>query len=102
MRNAMQTINFVTESNTFETENLNSEIIKTVECIMPVTEDSEENIFESDFNPKDSIFCNKIKMWGLRNNITHKALNELLHILREKDENLPKDIRTLSGTPKTY
>lgn len=44
-----------------------------------------------------------IRVWAVRNNITHKAVNEILHLLRDwhPHENVPIDSRTLLQTPRS-
>lgn len=51
----------------------------------------------------NQILKNKLRMWAVRNKITHKALKELLEILNTSTDikSLPKDPRTLLETPKT-
>jgi hypothetical protein len=41
----------------------------------------------------------QLRDWALKHNIKHTALYDLLHILRQQNEHLPKDPRTLLRTP---
>ncbi|KAI2643909.1 Acylphosphatase [Labeo rohita] len=43
---------------------------------------------------------NDLASWATATNQTHKALNELLHVLRRHGHRLPKDARSLLDTPK--
>lgn len=53
-------------------------------------------------DPCDSppTLCEKIAYWANRNNISHKALNEILKIMIESGLAVPKDSRTLLETPR--
>lgn len=45
-------------------------------------------------------FTESLKIWALKNKITHSALNELLNLLRQSNHSyLPTDSRTLLETP---
>lgn len=41
----------------------------------------------------------QLRDWAIKHNIKHAALNDLLLILRQQNEHLPIDPRTLLGTP---
>ncbi|OXA56127.1 hypothetical protein Fcan01_09253 [Folsomia candida] len=78
---------------------MNSEV-EFDEFCPPDTDDESED--EEDSFSKSLAFKNKLARWGLNNNITHVAMKELLHILRDEKcgSSLPKDLRTLFRTPK--
>lgn len=42
----------------------------------------------------------KIRLWAIKHGLTTTVVNELLEILRESEIKVPKDVRTLKGTPK--
>lgn len=54
--------------------------------------------------PEDSqnlpSFSQQLSSWAGRNNITHKALSELLVIMQKNHISVPKDARTLLKTPR--
>lgn len=54
-------------------------------------------------NEKVENFSPDLREWALCTNISHKAINELLHLLLKYIPNcfLPKDARTLLRTPRT-
>ncbi|KYQ51475.1 hypothetical protein ALC60_09420 [Trachymyrmex zeteki] len=63
--------------------------------------DTEHTNFESvtaDDFPSSIIPC--LQRWTIKNNITHVALNELISLIQCKYPELPKDARTLLGTPR--
>lgn len=84
---------------TISTGMMNSEV-EFDEFCPPDTDDESED--EEDSFSKSLAFKNKLARWGLNNNITHVAMKELLHILRDEKcgSSLPKDPRTLFRTPK--
>lgn len=43
---------------------------------------------------------NDLASWATATNQTHKAINDLLHVLRSHGHTLPKDARTLLDTPQ--
>lgn len=50
--------------------------------------------------PNNESVKEKIRLWAVKHGLTTTVVNELLEILRESDIKVPKDIRTLKGTPK--
>ena len=58
----------------------------------------DNNIIDGDENEK-CVSTQELAEWAVRNKITHTALRELLHMMRRQNDHLPKDPRTLLGTP---
>lgn len=70
-----------------------------------------QDIFESHSNETESDDMSKsddeelspiefIRLWAAKNQITHTALNELLHFLNENNFDLPNDCRSILKTPR--
>ncbi|CAL9689769.1 unnamed protein product [Knipowitschia caucasica] len=55
---------------------------------------------ESENQSSDLDFEDDLREWAVKNQQTHKSLNELLAILRKKGHKLPADARTLLATPQ--
>lgn len=51
-------------------------------------------------NFKENLFLDNLKIWSCRNNITHKALNELIGLIRPKYPFLKLDARSVLDTPR--
>ncbi|XP_011880166.1 PREDICTED: uncharacterized protein LOC105568806 [Vollenhovia emeryi] len=65
------------------------------------TERNFVNNCESTNSTSDSPSCiSWLQEWAIRNNITHTALNELISNIKPKYPDLPKNARSLLGTPR--
>lgn len=49
---------------------------------------------------RGAIFKKDLAKWAVSTKQTRKSMNSLLSLLRKEDMDLPKDCRTLCGTPK--
>lgn len=65
---------------------------------------SAETPIQSDFqnvsSSRSTTKVQKLAKWAIYNKQTRKSVNNLLEILREDDQSLPKDFRTLCQTPR--
>jgi len=64
------------------------------------TSSNESLLVETD---QETTLTEKIRLWSINHNVTHKAVNDLLSILREstvEGSKFPKDCRTLLKTPR--
>lgn len=46
--------------------------------------------------------CDKLRSWVIQYNPSHNSANYILNVMQSVGLNVPKDIRTLMGTPKTH
>ena len=76
-------------------DNLNASIYV---CSDP---DSEIGEFKEELHCTDEskITTSQLASWASSHNIPHSALSDLLHIMRPSQPHLPKDPKTLMGTP---
>ena len=79
----------------------NSNELLKPNSIFPVPTTSNQKDILSEKN--EISFRNKITTWAVTEQITHKSLNRLLHILKTHSchSDLPSDSRSLLNTPRT-
>ena len=72
---------------------------------MEAVSSDEETVSLNDFNEDhipENVFENLLSGWVFKHQCSRDSFNELLSILRERDHlDLPKDCRTLLGTPRS-
>lgn len=74
---------------------------KLINAKKNITEKSETVEHDEPNNDRADIFKNKLKNWSMKHRISAQAINELLQILIFAGFHfLPKDSRTMMGTPK--
>lgn len=62
----------------------------------------EDNFLETNKIGKDSWetnFLSALRNWAMENNVTHKCINDLIPLIKDRYPFLPNDARTILGTP---
>lgn len=99
-----QTFNFDSDTECYSESLTNAckQSEHTSELWNALNEINDNCTFDSESDENDSKdLCSDLSDWALQHNITTRAQNDLLRILRLHNMNVPKDSRTLLKTPRS-